>query len=935
MAVAAVTNKSTGIYFREIDLTIITQAVGTFAGAMLGLTEKGPAFQIMASTTFSERIARMGNLNPEFPSSYYAREFLAQATNYKEVRILGLEGYNEEASEGGTDKAFAIQYAVIGASTRLPVGVGPFTAPVIASLESVAAILKPRRTTFTQFAAVDYVTIGTITQRDGITIAATDDLFSLTINYVSPLVNLPLTVPCSLRPSAPEYIGTVFGTDPRDASQVVGRTSPLWVDFVYDSLTRKVAPINSTPAAYFYPGTTTPALQFLNILQGDITVQTGFSYPAEALSSVTIGASTVAFAVLPASIVNGTPIIFSSTGITVTNIVGLTSLDGTTFYAGAVVAGVSCQVYSDAALTLPVATSGVFVAGTIQQVFMPTWETEVMTLGGSLVNEQIPFQTPITPWFVSDADMAGNTQRLFRIWSISDGDNANTEIKLEIANINPDGNLGFGSFDILVRLFGDRDDQQKQIVEAYTNLSLNPKSVNYIARRIGDGEIFPLQSRYIFVEIESANTVPTTALPYGVEGYVDTTGLAFPDVVWTTEFDFNKSLSKQELGLANNQTNAFATLTGAYLSFKNVNNLAAATGKGFHLNPLNNGLISTAKFALVNQNIYQVNPPSNTNPISGQVKTQRSGYVVAMAGGFNAFNKYNERDWGTVTSADYAALQQGIDILADFESLPADFSVLVTPDLNFEDHASAAEAVLEMVSIVRGDALYIPDFRYDVDAIPANASLSLGSSQMNSNFVAVYFPHVQISDDVNNTNVWLPPSIIALATIAATATNEQVWQPPAGSLRTVTDNLVRTRKRMRLADREILKAASINPITEFPGSGFEITESRTTQSFLSALSFVHNRLLLGYAKKALSQILRPLLQQLNSVNLQNSFINTVTPVFDRIKKLNGLETFTVAIDTSNPDRTTLNGVITIVPLYPVERIIVDFVLENGTLNFNQ
>ena len=98
MAQRTITNNSSGTYFREIDLTIVQQSAGTFAGAMLGLTEKGPAFEAMTSADFEEREQRMGGLNPLFKSSYYAREFLAQANNYKEVRILGLEAYNEDIS---------------------------------------------------------------------------------------------------------------------------------------------------------------------------------------------------------------------------------------------------------------------------------------------------------------------------------------------------------------------------------------------------------------------------------------------------------------------------------------------------------------------------------------------------------------------------------------------------------------------------------------------------------------------------------------------------------------------------------------------------------------------------------------------------------------------------------------------------------------------
>jgi len=83
--------------------------------------------------------------------------------------------------------------------------------------------------------------------------------------------------------------------------------------------------------------------------------------------------------------------------------------------------------------------------------------------------------------------------------------------------------------------------------------------------------------------------------------------------------------------------------------------------------------------------------------------------------------------------------------------------------------------------------------------------------------------------------------------------------------------------------------------------------------------------------------LRPLLFQLNGQLSQTAFIQTVTPIFDRIKKLNGIDTYKVEI-VDRPelnDPTTLYGRIIIVPLYPIERIVIDFVLQNGTTNFSQ
>jgi len=110
-------SNGSGVYFNEIDLTVVQQSAGSFAGAAIGLMEKGPAFEAMGFASFEERVLRMGDLNPEYKTSYYAREFLSQASNYKEVRILGLEGYNEDSSigddninRGGIGKSFVIMY---------------------------------------------------------------------------------------------------------------------------------------------------------------------------------------------------------------------------------------------------------------------------------------------------------------------------------------------------------------------------------------------------------------------------------------------------------------------------------------------------------------------------------------------------------------------------------------------------------------------------------------------------------------------------------------------------------------------------------------------------------------------------------------------------------------------------------------------------------
>lgn len=925
MATQKITNISSGIYTREIDLTVQAQAAGTFAGGAIGTMAKGPAFEVITSASFDERLSKLGGLNPKFPSSYFARAFLSQANNYKEIRLLGLEGYTDDPGldAGATGKSFVVMYDI----PSVPPTAATLTSPVIATAQSIAAVLKPRRTTFTGLSVVTSVVVSPVPAA----VTPTDEKFLITINFA----NLStMVVTGSLRPGSKDYISKVFGTDPLDGTLIQNKVSPLFVEFVVPSITGRPstdsldgipAGENSLdtnhPLAYYYPGDEN-SQTVLNLTAGDMTIDLSFQYPGFAVSA----ASNTS----PINVTTAANTFITGQKVTINSVVGNTATNGTFFVN--VLSATNFELFTDSGLTIPVAGNGTYVSGgTARLAYTATWEREVMDFAN------IPFQTPITPWFVSDFDSDGEVKRLFRVWSISDGESANTEIKIELSNFDPAAYGGKGSFDMFVRLFNDSEDFGTSIVEGFRGLTLDPKNDNYILRRVGDGEIFPVRSRFIFLEFNLDEPLPNNALPYGSEGYPNIAGISMQDVIWATEYDRNKSISKQALGLPANNINMFHAVAPDQLAFKNVQTSAGATGKGFHLNPQSldplTGLGATVSvnFDLANPRVYL--DKTNIAVVPGE-KARRSRYVVCMFGGFDGWNAYEERKWGDVTSKDYEALTIAVEVLNDPESLEADFSVLVTPDLNIVDHAAATSLVLEMCES-REDALYVYDFAYDPEANPSQAKDIIRVGNMKSNFGAIYFPHVQISDEVNKINIFLPPSLIALQTIASVATNEEVWQPPAGSLRTITSDLVRTRRRMRINDREILKSVNINPITLFPGSGFEITESRTQQEVFSALSFIHNRLLLGFAKKAIRQTLRPLLHQLQNDSLRRAFENLVRPIFARIQKLNGIETFEVTVLNVDEDKTTLHGQITIVPLYPVEKIIVDFVLKDSAVTFAQ
>lgn len=934
---------SSGVYFREIDLTVVTQATGGFSAAAIGLTEKGPAFEITNSSTYADRAFNLGELNPDFPMSYYAKQYLEQARNYKEVRLLGLEGYTDT-------RGYAIAYALGGATPGVP-----NTSPLVLPKNAMVAVLKERPTALTGRPAIQTVQVQTSTYTDpssGTTVtAATDYQFNLLVTYVDSTTD---SIVCSLRPSSPNYILNKLWSVPFDKNPDGDLIFPLlkssiitlWVDFLIPS--NQTRPDLQHAYGYYLPGSSV-GNSTLPLLTGNIDFGTQFNYNPVAItnvvakvqSSVVVGATvTVTGDITSQWAGSGTG--SGTNAVTITNVTGtgnITLANGTW--------AVSNVVYSAPSTTFDLNDLQSAIGGTLNPLntitsnstfsnaqtptaslyLVPTWESEVLNFAG------IVYQTPITPWFVSDGDASGDFQRLFRFWSISDGRTADVEIKIEIKNIDPTGNSGNGSFDIVIREYTDTDDGQVIALETYSNLNMDPTSANYIQRRIGDGENFPLRSKYIFVEMNMNEQIPITSIPFGATGYPNCTGSPFSDIIWTLEYDLTKPLTKQKLGLASNSINMYSPVAEGQLALKNT---TGTTGLGFHLNPKNNTTFVTDQsttFSFAKQTIWQ---DQNGNSLTPQLRKQRADFVVDFYGGFDGWNVYTERSFGDPSSMDYQSLQMGLTVLSDKESIDADFTILTTPDFFFDTDGTACEAVLDMVT-ARGDCMYIPDLSYDSAADVNNAASLLQASNMQSNFTAVYFPWLQIEDDINMVNEWLPPSLLALGTIAYTAMNYNVWQPPGGAILTVTNNLVRSRRRMLQSDRELLKAASINPITVFPGSGYEITEVRTTQTDFSALSFIHNRLLLCYAKKTLNQILRPLLFQLNNQVTKDAFISTVTPIFDRIKKLNGVSDFSVTVDTSDElnDPTMLHGIITIIPLYPVEQIVVDFVLQDSGVSFNQ
>ena len=130
---------------------------------------------------------------------------------------------------------------------------------------------------------------------------------------------------------------------------------------------------------------------------------------------------------------------------------------------------------------------------------------------------------------------------LFHFETISDGAYGNDKFKISIANLraSTDPNDKFGTFEVQVRSFGDKDTDM-EILERYPECSLNPRSERYIAKLIGDKKVrydfdqedvderrlvisgkYPNRSVRIRVRMNNSvenGDIPHDALPFGFRG---------------------------------------------------------------------------------------------------------------------------------------------------------------------------------------------------------------------------------------------------------------------------------------------------------------------------------------------------------------------------------------------------------------------------------
>ena len=540
---------------------------------------------------------------------------------------------------------------------------------------------------------------------------------------------------------------------------------------------------------------------------------------------------------------------------------------------------------------------------------------------------------------------------LFRIYTRSHGTDVNTTYKTKILDIKPDTDIAgsdFGTFSIQVIKHGD-----EIILEQYDNLTLDPASPNFFAKRIGDRHVeidsngkltnygdYPNISKYIRVGdfadmiVDGVFKYPKNVVPMGhdklrnpVPGTTEIPAVQFKTDQTNVNGTFDSSVA---FGI---------DLISDYIKDDNIQYLAPI--------PVGSGNGNNVTMSLEDQNGNAdasvlgstFSDASEKITLSLSAVGQRK-FIVPFQFGFDGQNPAREYktganivgnntmgfDLSNATKSGSIAYKRAINSISNPDEF--DINLLVTPGVVHGLHSTVTNHAISKME-ARADAFYLMDATGLNDTIQTVVNTV---KTLDSNYVGTYYPWVKILDRDTSRPVFVPPSVVIAGVISNTDAVAHEWFAPAGLNRGGLTSVTEAKTRLTHAERDELYEARINPIASFPGQGVVVFGQKTLQSKPSALDRINVRRLLIRLRKFIASTSRFLVFEQNTQALRNRFLNIVNPFLEQVQSNSGLSAFRVVMDDTNNtpdvvDRNQLVGQIFIQPTRTAEFIVLDFVVQ--------
>ena len=589
-------------------------------------------------------------------------------------------------------------------------------------------------------------------------------------------------------------------------------------------------------------------------------------------------------------------------------------------------------------------------------------KTDVTYVAIDMNDYKSAYRYASTPWIVSnlkgDIERA-EVNRLFRFHTISDGDNANNEIKVSIENIKPDE----GTFDVVIRDINDVD-ESVSVLEKFSKCTMIPGDSNYIGYKIGtfDGS-YESKSKYVTVEINETTaakmSVPCGFLGYPIPQYNGTpingsaAAVAFPTLKYNCYYDEDIKNRKQYFGLSSHigvDVDTF-TFKGSKTYIDDANHIT----KGFHLDSrldtANGGIENITVdgdegylFDCVSTNARTAsltNPPiigtedemygsiyENTNlrkftlyfyggfdgwdvyrgsrtNSDNYMFTKYKGYINTASGEGYSFNKIQDPSAlgleGSCLTSDYYAYLAGIKQFSNPEAV--DVNVFATPGIDYVNNLSLVEEAIEMIEEERADSLYVV----------TTPDKPKGASDYEDE---MYTPEDAVANledsniDSNYTCTYYPwvkyldtennqyinlPVTKDVVRNLAMTDNQSFAWYAPAGISRGTVDCVRAHFITKVGDEDVLYEGRINPVKTFASDGVKIWGQKNLQVNESQLDRIAIRRLLLRLRKLIAISCIGLIFEPNDATTKKSFLSTVTPILDNMRSNRGISDYRIEV----------------------------------------
>ena len=948
---------SPGVFTRENDLSFLPQGIGAIGAAVVGPTTKGPAFvPTVIRRGFSEFESKFGGLSPTTYVPQTIREYLKNAGTVTVVRVLGGGGQSLDPAAATPTGVIGLAVSGSGGNVLLATFFPSENESTVGLDESTAA-----------FAATNVIAN------------------SFNLSFSGSGINPAKQFSASLNPTNADYITKVIGTNTNNSK--IGVDTWEGSAFVYTNFKSLQTSIAGATTKEIYTitfptfaagaGIFTSSLQnvalaasgafYLNTADGTehtLTFNTNLGAASSQISGSVTETATITGVNLSA--------VGSASGATLATIIntaingiaGLTStVTGTTVTVTAAEAGTITNIsttFGSGTASIETITEGADVTGYggihADRELILVSQSAAMSYTSSYIEGS---DNASTPYLISGYQ-SGVAKDLIKFHCLNDGAACNTQYKISITGLKEpadiDGEEQYSTFNVLIRKFGDKD-SRPTILEQFNNCNLDPDSVNYVARVIGDRRAvystlfnkvitegdYPNQSLFCRVEVAEGvqgKSYSPKLSPKGFRAVKNPVNVAA--FIPAVTFPSASYKSTQSIGTAFN-SKAFLGFNFLDIEADNANfcaplpytdtesNVAGDFNVEDYSGHANSGLWVGSLSASIDQT--GTNGPTGRQlqfsvPFQGGYDGYKTSQVFKTGEYISATNMQG-MNLSSTSATGYIAYKKAIDILSNQDEY--DMNMLVIPGVIKQIHASVTDAATTMVED-RGDTFYV----MDLTTLNAQVSTAVSeASSLDSNYAAVYYPWVKVLDTSINKPVFVPPSVIVPGAIAASDNIAAEWFAPAGLNRGVLGSVLEAKIRLNQAERDQLYEGKVNPIATFPRTGVCIWGQKTLQTRPTALDRINVRRLLIAVKKFIASSSRYLVFEQNTIQTRNRFLNIVNPYLESVQQRQGLYAFRVQMDESNNtpaeiDRNQLVGGIYLQPTRTAEFIILDFnILPTG------